>query len=379
MIRASYLQVGPPEHGICRYGRALAAEGRRRAGAFVIEENITLEDKFWTDLRRLRELGRKLSSSDFVHIQVSLHSDGSWGRGWYALANLWTFRRYCRVPLIITLHDVNSISALVNSTKAVEKGRFGRRYSLARVASRAASLLLAITTMERNLLQAAGIARNPVLIPHFVENFPDPNPHSGTGTPAALASIKTVVVAGFVLNAKGHDLLLDAMKLLPDVRVAFVGGQGVGASGREQYSQVISLLQEKGVIDQVEVTGYLPDEEFRRRLSMADLAVCPFREDKSASGSLSSLIAAGCPVLASDIPLIAEYNAIVPGAIHTFSPYTAEALAASIRCLLTIPRDERTRGLAKLRNLLSIAAIYNQHVDAYQSVLGAQQLGAQRH
>ncbi len=409
MIQASYLQIGPPEHGICRYGRALAAEGRSRAGVLVVEENITLEDKLWTDLRRLRELGRKLSSSDFVHIQVSLYSDGSWGRGWYALANLWTFRRYCRAPLILTLHDVNSLSALFNGASAVEcertvqggrrsvgetiqdflhlgarllkqaKGRLTRRYALARVASHAASLLLVITTMERNVLQAAGIARNPVLIPHFVENFPDPSSAPSQNNPVAPSSTKTVVVAGFVLLSKGHDLLLDAMKLLPDVRVAFVGGQGVGASGREQYSQVIDLLREKGIIDRVEVTGYLPDEEFRRRLSMADLAVCSFREDKSASGSLSSLIAAGCPVLASDIPLIAEYNAIVPGAIHTFSPYTAEALAASIRSLLIIPRDERIHGLAILRNLLSIASIYNRHMDAYQSVLGAQRPSAQRH
>jgi glycosyltransferase involved in cell wall biosynthesis len=135
----------------------------------------------------------------------------------------------------------------------------------------------------------------------------------------------------------------------------------------------MSLAREKGVKDRLEVTGYLPDEEFRRRLSIADLAVCPFSEHKSASGSLSALIAIGCPILASDIPLVAEYNAMVPDAIATFSPYTAEALAASIGRLLTMPRAELTDGLAKLRKLLSIATIYNQHIDAYQQVLRVRQ------
>ena len=402
-MKISYLQVGPPEHGICRYGRALAAEGRRRADLLIIDENITLEDKIWTDRRRLRELGRKLSESDIVHIQVSPWSDGSWGRGWHALANLWTFRRHCRAPLVVTLHGVTALevgrtvqTSLVRETvrgflhlgarllKQVAKGRLRRdqlfsglwefdvayRFAVARLTSRSASLLLVLTKLERNLLEAAGIA-NSVLIPHFVEDLPDPVPASGTGTPAAPGLIKTLVVAGFILYSKGHHLLLDAMKLLPDVRVVFVGGPGVGAAGREQYSQITSRLREMGIEDRVEVTGYLSDDEFWRRLRMADLAVCPFIENKSASGSLSTLIAAGCPVLASDIPLIAEYNAMVPGAILTFSPYTAEALAASIACLLTMPRSELAHGLAKLRKLLSIASIYNQHFDSYQRVLAS--------
>ena len=412
MIRVAYLQVGPPEHGICRYGRALAAEGRHHGDLVVIEKNITLDDKLWTDLSRLRVLGRKLSSTDLVHLQVSLWSDGSWGRGWHALANLWTFRRHCRAPLVITLHDVNSLYALdyrsvfqlsrsvvsetirgflrlgVRLWKQMVEGRISDnqlvvrlwdfssayRYALARTVSRAASLVLAITTAERDLLQETGIARNPLLIPHFVEDIFDPRPASVPGAPA---SIKTVIVAGFLFNSKGHPLLIKAIPLIPDVRVVFVGGQGVGAAGSENYMRVMNLVREKGVQDRVEVTGYLQDEEFQRQLSTADLAVCAFEERKSASGSLSALIAAGCPVLASDISLIAEYNALVPGAIPTFSPFTAEALAASIGRLLTMPRAQLTEGLAKLRKILSIATIYNQHVDAYQRILGNRQLGVQ--
>ncbi len=46
MIQLAYLQVGAPRHGICRYGRSLDAEGRRRSDLVVLEENIRLEGNF---------------------------------------------------------------------------------------------------------------------------------------------------------------------------------------------------------------------------------------------------------------------------------------------------------------------------------------------
>jgi hypothetical protein len=46
---------------------------------------------------------------------------------------------------------------------------------------------------------------------------------------------------------------------------------------------------------------------------------------------------------------------MVPDAISTFSPYTPEALATAIGKLLAVPRDELTRGLAELRQRLSIS------------------------
>jgi glycosyltransferase involved in cell wall biosynthesis len=163
------------------------------------------------------------------------------------------------------------------------------------------------------------------------------------------------VRAGFIFGSKGHQILLEAMPLLPHIKVVFVGGQSLGSLGSEHYSWVMNLARQKGVHDRLEVTGYLPDEEYQRYMAAADLAVCPFYRHKSAPGSLSSLVAAGCTVLQSDLPLVAEYHAMVPDAISTFSPYTPEALATAIGKLLAVPRDELTRGLAELRQRLSIS------------------------
>jgi len=136
-----------------------------------------------------------------------------------------------------------------------------------------------------------------VLIPHFVEHRPDSPPARPAGT-----AEKTIIVAGFIFGTKGHQVLLDAMPLLPGVRVAFVGGASAGAGGSGRHDAMFEVARRHGVGDWLEVTGYLPEEEYQRRLAEADLAVCPFYPHKSASGSLSSLIAADCPVLASDIP-----------------------------------------------------------------------------
>jgi glycosyltransferase involved in cell wall biosynthesis len=385
MIRLAYLQVGPPPHGICRYGRLLAAEARGRPDLAVIEENVHLEGKFGSDRCRLSEVARRLSASaDVVHLQVSLWSDTTWGSGWHSLANLWTFWQHCRRPIVITLHDIDGLAYLesgalhriaVRAAREVLRGLLRRgpcdlgdvyRWGLAVAASRAASSLLVITAWERALLRSKGITRDTVLIPHFVEHLPAPRP--GPATPTS-TSMKTIAIAGFILNSKGYRLLIEALPSMPDVRVVFIGGPGVGPSSQQQYAEILDLVRQRGIGGQLEVTGYLPDEEFRRRLGLVDLAICPFIEYKSASGSLSTLIAVGCPILASDVPLITEYNAIVPGAVHTFAPYTPEALADAVRRLLAEPRDALIRGVGELRKRLSISTIYDRHVDVYRQVV----------
>src|SRR5262249_21927659 len=110
-MKIAYVQVGAPEHGICRYGRTLAAEARRRPELEVREENVVLSGVAAADRGRLELLGESLAGMDLVHLQVSPWGDGSWGNGWRALANLRAFRSRCRAPLAVTLHDVNGLAA----------------------------------------------------------------------------------------------------------------------------------------------------------------------------------------------------------------------------------------------------------------------------
>jgi glycosyltransferase involved in cell wall biosynthesis len=163
--------------------------------------------------------------------------------------------------------------------------------------------------------------------------------------------------------------MIEAMRELPDVSVIFVGGARLSVGGDDPCGRLMALAKARGVDGRLRVTGYLTEPEYQRYLSSADLAVCPFEPDKSASGSLSTLIAASCPILASDIPLIAEYNALVPGAIPTFRPYTAGALAAAIRRVLEMPYEKLIQGFDELRERLSLSNVYEQHLSQYRRLV----------
>ena len=65
-------------------------------------------------------------------------------------------------------------------------------------------------------------------------------------------------------------------------------------------------------------------------LLAADVAICPFLQ-MSASGSFSTWLSVGtAPIVASDLPQIRWYNAMVPGAITVFPAGDAQALAVLI-------------------------------------------------
>jgi len=386
----------------------LADEGRHRQNLNILEENIELDDDGPRARRRLEVAASRLSAADVVHVQVSLWSAGSWGAGSRAMRNLRAFRRVCRAPIVCTLHDVTALLSFENKRPLgvlrtvigeIAKGPLrplvhrmrGVRRPKRRVAPRAAWWNLegyrawrlvrwltgegvpsfVLTTREQRLLASMALSRKTTLIPHFVEDPPPPKP-----VPRPARQRKAVIMAGFIFDAKGHRMMVEAMRLLPDVEVTFVGGSSVGTAPVDGVSRLTQLAGELGVLDRLQVTGYLPEEEYQGHLVKADLAVCPFSPRKAASGSLSSLIAAGCPVVASDIPLIREYNDLVPGAIATFSPYTPDALAGAVRGLLDRPRSEATAGLAELRQRLSIHGIYDQHLDHYRQAAREARVGA---
>lgn len=394
-LRIGYLQVGPAAHGICRYGRLLAAEACRRADLSILREDLELDGDPARDRRRIADAASRLSTADVVHVQVSLWRAGSWGAGARAGHNLRTFRRGCRAPIVFTLHDVTvllpfenekPLAVLRRGVREVGKGLLRplvhrlrgtpppgasiprwnldgfQAWRLARWVIDVGSVTFVLTGTEERLLVSMGLSRGTTLIPHFVEEPPSPVPAARPSTPGR----KTVIVAGFIFEAKGHQMMVEAMTMLPDVEVLFVGGPSVGAEASDSVAQLTRLARDLGVLDRLRFTGYLPEDAYQRYLMEADLAVCPFGPRKSASSSLSSLIAAGCPIVASDIPLIGEYNALVPGAIATFSPHTTGALAAAVRRRLARPRDEAAAGLAELRRRLSIRVVYDQHLVHYR-------------
>ena len=399
-LTIGYLQVGPIEHGICRYGRLVASEGRRRQDLVILEHNTRVTGGLRRDYILLRDAARAFRGADMVHIQVGIAGESTWGKNALSMRNLTLFRWHWRRPLVVTLHDVNA-SLECGTVRAVLRRAAGEVFHYVRRAIglvlrpsrrgsatlrraladlwqpdhlwgcliahwvlRFSKLVLVLSSMEQDTLGGMYAKKGTVLIPHFIEEHS--RPPRKTRAPS---TSKTVIVAGFIFRSKGHLLMIEAMSELPDVSVIFVGGARLGVGGDDVCAQLMALARARGVDGRLRVTGYLTEPEYQRYLSSADLAVCPFEPDKSASGSLSTLIAASCPILASDIPLIAEYNALVPGAIPTFSPYTAGALAAAIRRVLAMPYEKLIQGFDELRERLSPSNVYELHLSQYRRLV----------
>lgn len=367
-----YVHVGAPEHGVSRYGRLLAAEARTRGGLRVLERELALTGDPAIERQRIEELGTQLAGADVVHLQYNSQStNGVWGAEWQPLRRLRLLARSVRVPLVVTLHDVCTLpplsarALLRHPTQQVPAARRrAPQYATLQWLRRRAARLLVCSQHER--VRAVARHARVIVIPHFVERRELPTSNAEAKAALGLNGKRVVTLLGYIHQRKGHALLIDALAELPsDVVAVFAGGtpQADDSFLRSLWSRAA----ERGVTDRLHVTGFVPDEELTPYLAATDLAVCPFRS-MSASGSLSTWIAVERPILASDLPQIAEYNALEPGVIRTFNPWTASSLARAIRTALDADQANGREARSRLRSQLLLPSIVDRHVEVYRCV-----------
>lgn len=407
-ITVGFLHVGHSQHGVRRYGQVLAEGARSHLDSVrVLEASIEWPEHPRRDAGQLQEAVRTLEAAEVVHVQYEVRS---WGESVRALVNVFRFAALCDAEIVVTVHDARDgygpwaivrrlleQSTLLSGdadtptrTEAEGTGKAdgdarrslaqaalkGLRYlvqegsialSTLRLTQRAAQVLVCTSEEARRL---GGLVEDERLtvIPHFVEERPR---HFGRNEAKAhldLGEARVVGMLGFITRQKGYDLVVEALPHLPDDVVAlFIGRPGLESRG--YVEDLRARAADLGVASRLRVTGYVPEEDLDRHLAATDLALCPFRE-ASASGSLSTWIAAERPILASDLPLFAEYNERVPGAIATFHPHTPERLAARAGEVLGRPKEEVRSRLHALRESLAVPEIVAQHHEVYRWVLG---------
>lgn len=367
-----YVHVGAPEHGVSRYGRLLAAEARTRRALRVLERELPLTGDPEIERQRIVELGTQLAGADVVHLQYNSQlTNGVWGAAWEPLRRLRLLARSVRAPLAVTLHDVCTLPPLSareilrDPVQGVRTTRLrAPQYVTLQWLRRRTARLLVCSEYER----ARAGARHPrvTVIPHFVERRELPTSTGAAKAALGLEGKRVVTLLGYIHQRKGHALLIDALAELPaDVVVVFAGGtpQADDSFLRSLWSRAA----ERGVSDRLRVTGFVPDEELTPYLAATDLAVCPFRS-MSASGSLSTWIAVERPILASDLPQIAEYNTLEPGVIRTFTPITASSLAQTIRAALDVDPSNGCEARSRLRAKLLLPSIFDRHMKVYREM-----------
>jgi glycosyltransferase involved in cell wall biosynthesis len=344
----------------------LASEARKHPALTVLETDLTLTGKLRADCLRVARAGRKLASAEIVHVQYNNQPTGSvWGAGWRQLLHLWIFAAAARAPLVATVHDIYRRlppAATRRSVPAIRTSVDPQASTLQWLQRRTRCLFVCSDEERARLAHVDSAVR---VIPMFVEPRAVKETPEQARAALGLSGKRVVTLLGFIHGRKGHRLLIEALSTLPDEVVAVFAGGAVQADS-SVIPDLLAFAQARGVAERLRITGYLPEDDLELYLAATHLAVCPFR-DVSASASLSTWISAGRPILASDLPLIAEYNTLAPGAIRTFQPYTADALADGVRAAL-YSDPGNGGGVARLRDRLLLPLIFDRFTDAYREI-----------
>jgi glycosyltransferase involved in cell wall biosynthesis len=145
------------------------------------------------------------------------------------------------------------------------------------------------------------------------------------------------VYAGHLYPWKGVDTLIAALTHAPSLRARIIGGH----PAEPDLARVQAQAQTAGVMDRVEFIGLQPPPAVAALLSSADILVLPNRTSSVSAHYTSPLklfeyLAAGRPIVASDLPALREVLRHGENAWLT-APDDAAALAAGIKQVLADP------------------------------------------
>ena len=182
-------------------------------------------------------------------------------------------------------------------------GASGRLKTSERRAVEGADALVCLSEGVREALATEFRVACPTLIlPSGTTVPPDGRPPEATGDRDI-----DVLYAGKIEPRKGVDVLVEAMAELPGRRLWIVGG------GAEEVTWLARLAEGLGVADRVVLTGHVEPPRVAGFLARARVGVCPLPIGLSAISErftsplkILELMAAGVPVVASDLPSTRE-------------------------------------------------------------------------
>ncbi|WP_299167684.1 glycosyltransferase [uncultured Arthrobacter sp.] len=228
--------------------------------------------------------------------------------------------------------------------------RFLQARTLETLVAANADVVFAINEQVREELVARGVALESIeLLPNAVDpdQFSPLPPHLETFKRLGLKKEQFVVgYAGSMVHYEGLDVLLRAMCHLSDtaaIRVVLVG-DGAAASELKQ------LARDLGVSDKVDFVGRVAAERIPEYISCFDAVICP-RRSLEVTNMVTPLkpleaMAAGRPVIASDLPPLRALVGDSGARGFLFSPDDPESLA---KCILHVAENEELSSTAARR------------------------------
>lgn len=253
----NHLIVGPDGHGVTEYALGLA---RATNATSVIREET---------------FGSAPLPEGPIHVTFTDHLFGDTAETLLA--------RLGDRPFSVSLHDIPQPEE--------GEGRYARRAEIYRTLASAADVAVVNSEHEARFFSAGASAPAVIRLPIPVIHAPFA-PEDGT-----------VGVLGFLYPGKGHEDLVSA---LPEATLRFLGAV---SAGHEEWADRLVASGRN-----VELTGWLTDDELAGEIGRIAVPVCPHRHF-SASGSLMTWLGAGRKVLVTDSDYAREIDAWLPGRV----------------------------------------------------------------
>ena len=319
-------------------------------------------------LRRPSPLERSLQDQD-IHLRYTgVHSLYS-PRQVFALANLlhgydlvhvhlfpaqlWTVlataRMRCRIPLVTTEHN----------TWNARRRWWLRPVDLWMYSSYERIACISEATAEYLIRWCPGVAEKITIIPNGIplDAFENAQPATLAHVPC---DVTRLVFVGRFEAQKDHATLLRALAAVPDAHLLLVGDGPL----RPRLEQ---LAQSLGIRTRVTFLGWRHD--VAAVLKASDIYIHSTHSDGFGIAACEAM-AAGLPVVASDVPGLAQ---VVAGAGILFPPGNAKALVHYLTALIKSPEQQREMSRASLQRArqFSIENTVDGCIRMYESVLGA--------
>lgn len=220
-----------------------------------------------------------------------------------------------------------------------------------RRAGQAADAMLAVSAAMKADMAALGIPADRITVHH---TGVDAARFGGVDRAAARAahglSGPVVISLGALVARKGHDIVVDAVAMLPDVTLLIVGEGG-------ERPALEAQIATRGLSDRVRLTGAVPHAELGRLLPAADVMALASASEGLANAWVEAM-ACGVPIVIPDIGGAREV--LTDPGYGLIADRTPAAFAEAIGMLIAqLPPPERVQqGAARFSWDTNAAALH---------------------
>lgn len=300
LLTVGFLHLGPEQSGIHRDGRMLATRLRERPGVRVVECAVNVTDAGVTGLLKFMRAARALAIADVTIVP-------------YSPNRLWAPGRTHLVQLVLTL------LLLPRTVTVVHDVYPSRRWSSRNWWALTACALLSRAVVFHEQHELATLLAVPrrgrlLRVPLPVEAMSLPSRAHARAQLGVSESAAVLGMVGWIHPRKNCERAVQVLaRLSQDAQLWLIGSPT--SSGEPYRRRLAKLAGDLGVAERLSITGYVSDDELRCRLAAIDVALVPYAAI-SASASLSTIIGARRPVLASDLAVTRELHELAPHAIQ---------------------------------------------------------------